>query len=296
VILNLNKSKKIVITGPPGTGKTTIKRVYFDLANPIKLIETSLEPTRGINSSVYSIFNSNLGIFDLAGQENDNWYGKDKNIFSQSSVIFCVFDIRSSLESIIKFILKVLKLKKESKMYNCRIITFLHKIDLVKPSYISIKVKAIKDFFRVKYPEGLNVKIYKTSIAKEFFIQTYYSLLEILTLLLKEDLIPISKSEFENLKKELSIIMKCGISIKYSKHDLAYKFKFNSQEVNFHLRRLEYLGFIKFSTRFPIFFRLTQRANYFKIILEREQNKVGESEISKEIEFSYFFSNISKKK
>ena len=67
----MEKKAKIVLIGPPGTGKTTIKKVYFEMANPLMLLEHTLEPTKGINSCVYSIFDVSLGVFDLAGQENN---------------------------------------------------------------------------------------------------------------------------------------------------------------------------------------------------------------------------------
>ena len=53
------KDKKIVIVGPPGTGKTTIKKVFFEMGNPFKFLNVSLEPTRGIDSSVFSLFDVN---------------------------------------------------------------------------------------------------------------------------------------------------------------------------------------------------------------------------------------------
>ena len=58
--------KKITIIGPAGTGKTTIKKVYFEMANPLKILEFSLKPTKGINSSVYSLFKINTVKFLLS--------------------------------------------------------------------------------------------------------------------------------------------------------------------------------------------------------------------------------------
>ncbi|MEJ2279364.1 MAG: hypothetical protein P8Y70_16730 [Candidatus Lokiarchaeota archaeon] len=94
------------MTGPPDSGKTTIKTVFFHFGNPIMLLKDPMDPTRGINSSIFSIFDSELGIFDLAGQENKIWFTQEKEIFNKSNVIICIFDVRSSLESIISFLIE----------------------------------------------------------------------------------------------------------------------------------------------------------------------------------------------
>lgn len=91
-------NKKIIIVGPPGTGKTPIQNVFFEMGNPLKLLSTSLEPLRGINSSVFSLFNFNLGVFDLAGQENENWFKNDKIIFNNANMIICVLDVNTYLK------------------------------------------------------------------------------------------------------------------------------------------------------------------------------------------------------
>lgn len=50
------------------------------MANPLSLLKNSIAPTRGINSTVYWLFNSHLGVFDLSGQENKKWLSKEKII------------------------------------------------------------------------------------------------------------------------------------------------------------------------------------------------------------------------
>ena len=71
------ETKKVIFIGPPGTGKTTIKKIFFEMVSPLKLLKNTLDPTRGINSSIHSFFNLDLGVFDLAGQENENWFSKE---------------------------------------------------------------------------------------------------------------------------------------------------------------------------------------------------------------------------
>jgi len=43
------------------------------MVSPLKLLKNTLDPTRGINSTIYSFFELDLGIFDLAGQEKANY-------------------------------------------------------------------------------------------------------------------------------------------------------------------------------------------------------------------------------
>jgi len=182
------EGKKIVLIGPPRAGKTSIYKVYFEMCNPLKLLDISLEPTRGINSSVYSLFNSNLGIFDLAGQENEVWLRTNIEVFDQSNVIICIFDVMNSLESIVSFLIKIIKIKTKLNLSKCKIFAFLHKIDLVKPSYLFQKIKAIIDFFKLQYHRGQEIEIFKTSITEDFFFDTYNIIGGILSLLFQKDL------------------------------------------------------------------------------------------------------------
>ncbi|MBD3195746.1 MAG: hypothetical protein GF317_11860, partial [Candidatus Lokiarchaeota archaeon] len=109
----MHSKYKIVLLGPPESGKTTIEKVFFQRVNPFSLLNTPLEPTRGINSTSFSLFSSQLGIFDLAGQELDNWFSTQKEVFKETNIIICVFDILNSLEQIISILIKTIKICKE---------------------------------------------------------------------------------------------------------------------------------------------------------------------------------------
>jgi len=292
----LKESKKIIIIGPPGTGKTTIKRVFFDLANPINLLESSLEPTRGVNSSIYSFFDSYLGVFDLAGQENKNWFTTDKDIFENSSVILCVFDIRNSLKLIMDFLLKIIKIKEKLRLYEALIIVLIHKIDLIKPSYLSSKVQTIKDLLRIKIPQSQDIRLYQTSIAKEYFFKTYYVILEVLNLLFRKELIPISQSEFLRLKTDLTIILKLERNVKYSLEMLRTKFGLDFDQTTLHLERLKNLDLIEVFETKPFSFKLTERAKFLRASIEKERKIIDESRINKGIELFYTFLNLQKKR
>ena len=282
-------NKKIVFTGPPDVGKTTIKKVFFDHTSPVSLLKNPLQPSRGVNSRVYSTFNFYLGIFDLAGQENKNWFSnKGKDVFTESNIIICVFDIRNTLESIIQFLMGIYKLKKELHLNSCQIIAFLHKIDLRSNSYVNQKLKIIQNFISIQHPQGKNFKIYKTSITIDYFYNTYYIISEILNLIYQRNLTSVDDQEFQKLKKELSIIFNLKINFIYNITDLVHKFKFNSEDLKNHIERLEKLGFIKVFDKNQ-FFKLTDSANYFKVGLEKEFTIIDEIHFNKRIELFHIF-------
>jgi len=283
-----------VFVGPPGIGKTTIKEIYFDKGDPLTLLENPLPPSRGVNSSIYSLFNSNLGIFDLAGQENNIWFSKSgKEVFNESSVIVCIFDIMNSTESIIRFLVNIYQIIKELNLHSCKIIAFLHKIDLVSSSYVYQKIKAIKKFITIQHPRGGDFEIFKTSIGKEFFYETYYIILDILNSVFQRDLIPISKQEFQDLKKELSIILTSDHISKNNSDHLIDKFDLDLDKVNLHLQRLEHLGFVDNFDNFK-FFKLTNKAYCFKVGWEKEQSNTEENKENKNIELFYIFLCLNK--
>ena len=142
------ETKKIIFVGPPNTGKTTIKSVFFEMANPVKLLKNSLDPTRGVNSTVYSLFDLELGVFDLAGQENENWFKKDRDVFNHTDLIICVLDINKYLKENLAFIDDLIKIYQELKLHKCSLVILLHKIDLMEPLYVQHKNRAFDEYIK----------------------------------------------------------------------------------------------------------------------------------------------------
>ena len=171
-------SKKIIIVGPSGAGKTTLRKVFFEGENSTKLMEYALEPTYGEESLIFRLpgLNEDLGIFDLAGQENQRWLdSEEKSIFNETKVILVVIDIKTEIDFIINFIEKVLKIRKEITP-STMVYILIHKLDLASEKrIIDVKI-TVKQAFE---NEGL-LKIFFTSLKKQFFIQTFSFFIEIL--------------------------------------------------------------------------------------------------------------------
>ena len=290
----MKESKEMVLVGPAGVGKTSIYNSYFEMGNPKTLLDHSLEPTRGINSSLYSLYDSHFGVFDLAGQENDLWLSTSQDVFNHSNLIICIFDVMNSLESIISFLIKILQIKKRLHISDCKIITFIHKVDLVEPSYVFHKIKAIDDFFKSQYRRGQEIEIYKTSIAEEFFFSTYSILGEILNLLFyQEGRSHIGDKELVNITNEIKMLLKMEKEVYYDKKNLSSVFNFKMDDVNSHIDRLLEINFVQNNEALNSF-KLTERSYFFKIGLEKEFSNVINDDFEKNFKSYHIFLSLNK--
>ena len=289
------ESKKVIFVGPSGTGKTTIKTVFFEMVNPLKLLRNSLDPTRGINSSIYSLFDLDLGVFDLAGQENENWFGKDKSIFNQANLIICVLDINRYLKENLEFIGDLIEIYKELKLRNCSIVVLLHKIDLMDPLYLQHKFKAIEDYIGKKKNLDSKILVYTTSITKKYFLKTYDIVAEIFSNVISLRSSLKNESLFLDFRTDLKIILQYSDLKKHNIKDIFYDFDLSFKDATPRLKRLEKLGFLKFRGNLQNF-QLTERAIFFKTGLKIKEIDEKESKINKILESLYLFSNLNQKK
>lgn len=288
------ETKKVLFIGPPGTGKSTIKNIFFEMVSPLKLLKNTLVPTRGINSSIYSFFNLDLGVFDLAGQENENWFSKDNSIFNHANLIFCVLDINRYLGENIEFIGDVIRIQNDLKLTNCSISILLHKIDLIEPLYLQKKLKAINDYLIKEKRQDLSSHIYPTSIAKKYFLETYDIMSQLFSNLTNCKTEPSYEKVFQDFKLDLQIIVQYSDLKEHKLTDLFYDLNFSSKDAMSRLYRLEKLGFLEFSENSHNF-QLTERANFFKLGLKSEEIDEKETKINKILESLYIFSNLNQK-
>jgi GTPase SAR1 family protein len=290
-MLGKKDKKKIVLIGPPASGKTTIIDSYFKCVNPVKLLEFSLEPTKGINSEIYEFFDLNLGIYDLAGQENQNWFFDDRSVFYDSDMVICIFDITDSLKSIINFLIRIFNIRSELNLSFC-VLVFLHKIDLVTATYPKLASKFIENQLTIKDLKEFDLKIFHTSISEKFFWNSYDIILSLLHSFNKKEEDKILKHEMDNLKKETQIILKFKYKIHYSIYDIRNHFPMKINQIQFHIKRLKQMGFVRIPTLEPTTFYLTNRAYWFKLWI-KDKIKL-EQELDKEINVLFNILNLKK--
>lgn len=290
-------NKKIVFCGPPASGKTTIKKVFFEAANPIRLLENPLDPTRGVETSIYKLFNTNIGLFDLAGQENENWFGKDNEIFEKTDTILIVFDIKFSLKYIILFLKEISKTIKKHSLFDTHIHLILHKIDLVRKPYIISKLRSLNYLIKNKI-DGLSIKkIYRTSIRPNFFFKSTESFMEILESLLDGDLIGLSKNDFRSLKTQLKIILGTETDLTYQFQEFAEGFNEDYNYIRENFGRLVNLGLIEvFNTELGETFKLSENGQRFKDQIEISRNNIDISRRNKDLETIYTVMRLQKMK
>jgi len=189
--------------------------------------------------------------------------------------------------------LNILEIINKLNLNSCRIFILLHKIDLIKESYPRVAAEFIKKTLEYQNSNNIEIIIYNTSIAKDFFFHTYKIIFQILCDVLKPEAIQISEAENNNLMTELSIILKCKTSIKFHFDEIAKYYNISTEEVKYHLKRLEKLGFIIFNQFESLTFRLTNRANWFKLGLERERKRKHETKFKNEMYILHNLVNLN---
>jgi len=164
--------------GPSGAGKTTLRKLFFEGENSNKLLEYALEPTYGEESLILRLpgISEDIGIFDLAGQENERWFNTNENsIFIKTEVILVILDITASLDEILTFIKKVLEVRTNLTPKTV-IYVLLHKIDLVTQK----RIRDINAGINGAFPAENDIKFLFTSLKKKYFTQTFSYFIEIM--------------------------------------------------------------------------------------------------------------------
>jgi small GTP-binding protein len=193
-------SKKIIFVGPPGVGKTTLRKIFFEYESAEQLREYSLDPTYGAESIVLNL-GQKIGVFDLAGQENEKWLsGSESDVFQEATQIIIVVDGTSSFEEIVEFTNKVVNIR-NAMCASAMIFLLVNKIDLLPDD--QIKVKKQKIYARLS--KTRKIKIEFTSIMKTYFLNTLIVFRDIIKATLAEE-IPVESIDLTLLKDILLVL------------------------------------------------------------------------------------------
>lgn len=255
-------SKKIIFVGPPNAGKTTLRKIFFEGENRLKLLKFGLGPTHGQESVILKL-TEDIGIFDLAGQENWRWLETDeKSVFYNTKILIIVIDITTSIKEILEFIEKVLKIKNELTP-STYIYLLLHKKDLITLDRLAdIKLRIIKEFGREN-----QIKIAYTSIMKIYFLEMLSLFMEILKTCTSK-LIDKERVNFDFIKITIDLLYFIHEEIVISKMDLIKKLKVSDKKMDYIMNLLENEGFIKVSKaqNLPLYSLTVKGKKYFNDI------------------------------
>ncbi len=235
-------SKKIIFVGPPGAGKTTLRKIFFEGESSTKLLEYALEPTYGEESLIMRLpgLNQDVGIFDLAGQENKRWLDTDeKRIFIDTRLILVVIDIISSYDEIFKFIRKIIDLR-NTITPSTYIFVLLHKIDLVSEK----KVREIKSLVKNEFSNDILINFLFTSLKREFFAQTFSNFIDIMKICL-QDILPDEGLLLNIVDESIRLIHEIDKEVVITKENLLKRLNRPEKLINYLVKSLGIKGHIE---------------------------------------------------
>ncbi|UYP48378.1 hypothetical protein NEF87_004663 [Candidatus Lokiarchaeum ossiferum] len=173
--LSPTQEKKIMLIGEAGVGKSTIRQTFFNYDDPKKMLENSLEPTRGVENFNYIISDINLLVLDTAGQEIEELLEKDPEMhFSDVDAVIYVVDASKYQQENMKIYDLLYRINKTAKFYSpeVKISLYLHKIDLIKEDAVkTFKFRANSRHKGYELTEKIEIPMFFTSIEKEFIKQ-----------------------------------------------------------------------------------------------------------------------------
>ncbi len=128
---------KIVFMGPAGSGKTSIRRVFFKGEDAKDVLENPSEPTYW-EEEKFEHIDFFFRVVDLGGQEGyaDEWHGKlEQMVFGSTDALVFVVDA-SDRKAIVKardYLRRVISSAlKYSDPRNLKVYVLLHKVDLLR--------------------------------------------------------------------------------------------------------------------------------------------------------------------
>lgn len=211
-------AKKVLLLGCAGTGKTSIKRIIFEGADPKVLLLNPLEPTRGISPNVYSWLDLKLGVFDSSGQELSYLLANEGDsdfilAFKNTDIIVYVIDYtlwnikHNEIENHIQKISQII----QASNLQTKLVLFVHKIDLIEMHDHDKVINELKHYFQGNF----NLDVYFTSIHPEWIYSLYNAFYDLLSSFSQEtlNLRSILKDQIKEISKATVFITNLQDSI-----------------------------------------------------------------------------------
>lgn len=153
--------QKIVFMGLPNAGKTSTKLFFFQKAREEGLLNTTITPTQGFESSSYKFMDLNISMFDTSGQELERWFTESTDVVFNSDLVIFFFSVEDWLErpEFVKEELRKLKGLKDHENADVKNMSvFCHKIDMLDDQEAEIKNQV------EHFTEDLGLPVFFTSI------------------------------------------------------------------------------------------------------------------------------------
>ncbi len=220
--------KKIVFVGPPGSGKSTLRRLFFEGESAFDLLSHPLEPTRGSEVFNYRL-KEEIGVFDLSGQELNRWLGQESDVFQQTDLILITLDATIEFALCLKLINQMHRIRKE-KCTSASMYILWHKIDLLSSKEFKILKEKIKKLVE-------RTSMYFTSIKHEHYLNTLNVVLDILDDVQSKQIIstPYNFNTFRSLAGLLNQLKKIKVG---NFHELAGQLNVHQHDLANLLNRL----------------------------------------------------------
>jgi small GTP-binding protein len=161
---------KIVLMGMENAGKTTIINILQKAVNVPLSSPPQMDPTKGVERNIFSLFNKSVAIWDFGGQEayRNEYIANPDKYFHAISLFYYVVDVQDPYRifpSVMYFTGLFNLIKNHSP--NAKLIFLFHKMD---PNFDLLQKNLKKDFLERIEPtistHEIKIHIYDTTIFK----------------------------------------------------------------------------------------------------------------------------------
>jgi len=167
---------KIILIGPSNVGKTTLRKIFFEQENPLKLLNESLEPTMGHETTIYDI-EGLFEVHDLGGwqfklslseQQSESWSTENFDLFYKTDLIITMVDATDGWEENKKFWERI-NFQRQRICPNAHLIILFHKVDLLD----DIQKQQLDWNISTIFAGEHDITAFTSSIVPDFFPRTF---------------------------------------------------------------------------------------------------------------------------